>query len=93
MALDIDLAKLPIGAGVTEAASALNVPAAVFAAEGGEDYELLATLPPRAAAKLKHGAAEVGLPFTLIGTVQAGEGVRLHLDGAEVSIAGYDHFR
>ena len=93
VALDIDLAKLPIGAGVTEAASALNVAAAVFAAEGGEDYELLATLPPRAAAKLKRGAAEVGVPFTLIGTVQAGEGVRLHLDGTEVSIAGYDHFR
>jgi len=33
------------------------------------------------------------VPFTLIGSVQAGAGVRLHLDGAEVSIAGYDHFR
>ncbi len=50
-------------------------------------------LPPRVAAKLKRGATEVGVPFTLIGSVQAGEGVRLHLDGAEVSIAGYDHFR
>ena len=93
VSLDIDLAKLPLGAGVTEAASALNVSAAAFAAEGGEDYELLATLPPRAAAKLKRGAAEVGVPFTLVGTVRVGEGVRLHLDGAEVSIAGYDHFR
>ena len=93
VALDIDLAKLPIGAGVTEAASALQVSPAVFAAEGGEDYELLATLPPRAAAKLKQAAAELRVPFTLIGSVHAGEGVRLHLDGQEISIAGYDHFR
>jgi thiamine-monophosphate kinase len=93
VALDIDLARLPIGAGVSEASSVLQVDPAAFAAEGGEDYELLATLPPRAAAKLKRAAAEVGVPFTLIGSVTAGEGVRLHLDGAEVSIAGYDHFR
>lgn len=91
--LEIDLAKLPIGAGVTETASALQVAAAVFAAEGGEDYELLATMPPRVAARLKRATAEVGVPFTLIGSVLQGEGVRLHLDGAEVSIASYDHFR
>lgn len=93
VALDIDLARLPLGAGVTEAAAVLQVAPPVFAAEGGEDYELLATLPPRAGARLKGAAAEVGVPFTLIGSVQAGVGVRLHLDGVEVSIAGYDHFR
>ncbi len=93
VALDIDLAKLPVGAGVTEAASVLQVSPAAFAAEGGDDYELLATVPPRAAARLKQAAAEVGVPFTLIGSVQEGVGVRLHLDGVEMSIAGYDHFR
>ena len=91
--IDIDLAKLPIGAGVSEAAAALQTSAATFAAEGGEDYELLVTLPPRAAARLAGAPAELGLPFTLIGTVLKGSGVRLHLDGTEVSLAGYDHFR
>ncbi len=93
VALDIDLARLPLGAGVTDAAAVLQVAPPVFAAEGGEDYELLATVPPRAAARIKGAAEEVGVPFTLIGSVQAGGGVRLHLDGVEVSIAGYDHFR
>jgi thiamine-monophosphate kinase len=93
VALDIDLAKVRLGAGVTETASALQVAPGVFAAEGGEDYELLATVPPRSAPRLVRAAADVGVPFTLIGSIVAGEGVRLHLDGVEVSIAGYDHFR
>jgi thiamine-monophosphate kinase len=93
VSLEIDLVKVPLGAGVSEAALAMQVPAAVFAAEGGEDYELLATLPPRSAARLKRATGEIGIPFTLIGSVRAGEGVRLHLDGTDVVLSGYDHFR
>lgn len=93
VALDIDLGALPLGAGVSEAASASGTPAAVFAAEGGEDYELLATLPPRAGARLRSRASELGVPVTLIGTVRAGTGVHFRLDGTEHTLTGYDHFR
>jgi thiamine-monophosphate kinase len=93
VALEIDLGTLPLGAGVSEAASASGTPASVFAAEGGEDYELLAALPPRAGARLRSRASELGVPVTLIGTVRAGAGVHFRLDGAEHTLTGYDHFQ
>jgi thiamine-monophosphate kinase len=86
--LDIDLALLPVGPGVREIAG--DVPAAVFAARGGEDYELLAALPP--GTDVAGAAARLGVPLTRIGSVVAGTGVRFHLAGSEVDLHGYDHF-
>jgi thiamine monophosphate kinase len=37
--------------------------------------------------------AHAGIPLTGVGSVEAGEGVRLLLDGNPVEVAGYDHFR
>ena len=65
----------------------------MFAAEGGEDYELLAALPPRRPRSSSAGRWS-GVPFTRIGSVHAGEGVSLALDGREISTSpGIDHFR
>ncbi len=61
-----------------------RVPLAAGATVGdlgfGEDYELLATTPD-------------DLGFPVIGSVEAGEGVVLTLDGRPAELPGWDHFR
>jgi thiamine-monophosphate kinase len=50
----------------------------------GEDFELLATVPP---------SNSLLLGFPLIGHVEAGEGVELRLRGEPYELPGYEHFR
>lgn len=91
--LEIDLARLPLDAGVAAAAELEGVAAPVFAGRGGEDYELLAAMPAEfgdQAARALAGVAEVSV--TRIGTVVAEPGVRFRLGGALVELAGFDHF-
>jgi len=61
---------------------------------GGDDYELLFTVPPEREAALAAASQRVGLPVTEIGVVAAGEGVRV-LDAAGQPLhfarAGYVH--
>ena len=45
VSLEIDLSTIPVSPEVTEEAARLGVPPEQFAAEGGEDYELLVALP------------------------------------------------
>lgn len=63
-----------------------------FVLTGGDDYELLFTLPAgRDAAELQRGA---GVVLTRIGTIVAGYG--LEVDGAPLgrdAVHGFDHFR
>lgn len=64
-------------------------------ATAGDDYELLWTAPPAAGPTLARLAAELALPLTEIGVVEAGAGVRLlDANGREVPVAapGYRHF-
>jgi len=92
VALGLDLDLLPLAPSVRAAAGELSIAPAQFAAEGGEDYELLVTLPTEfvAADQLR---AECGIPLTRIGSVGAGAGVRLRLGSVDVTLAGFDHFR
>ena len=90
--LRLDLDRLPLAPSVRAAAGALGVAPARFAAEGGEDYELLVTLP-REFARADELQAACGIPLTRIGAVAAGSGVRLELGGVELTLAGFDHFR
>jgi thiamine-monophosphate kinase len=92
VALELDLDLLPLAPSVRAAAGELGIAPAQFAAEGGEDYELLVTLPAEFAAA-DELRAECGIPLTRIGSVSAGAGVRLRLDGVDVTLAGFDHFR
>ena len=92
-ALEIDLALLPVHPDVEDAARLAGVAPAQFAAQGGEDYELLATMPavfgPADAARI---AEETGVALTRIGVVLAGSGVRFLLAGEPIRLHGFDHF-
>jgi len=83
VALRIDLGTLPLDAAIGE--SGIDGEPAGFAAQGGEDYELLVAMPAAF-----RGTSE--FPLTRIGEVSAGLGVTLTQDGRPVTLAGYDHF-
>jgi thiamine-monophosphate kinase len=56
---------------------------------GGEDFELLFTLPPERESEL------AGLPVTVIGRMEAGSGVRVLDDrgnALNLGAGGYRHF-
>jgi thiamine-monophosphate kinase len=66
-----------------------------FALAGGEDYELLVAVRPRAFAHLAaRFRARFGRPLHRIGTLRAGTGVAFARDGKEEPVArtGWDHF-
>jgi thiamine-monophosphate kinase len=94
VALEIELGRLPLGLGVQETAAHFQEDPHLFAATGGEDYELLVTLPSDF--EIEHVTRferEAGIPLTCIGAVMAGEGARLLLGGHDVTLSGFDHFR
>lgn len=62
---------------------------------GGDDYELCFTLAPERAGELPALSAALDLPLTLVGRIEAGEGVRvLDRDGAALALGrgGWTHF-
>jgi thiamine-monophosphate kinase len=92
--LELALETVPVAAAAITAAKRLDIPVQQFAAEGGEDYELLAALPPEFGAT---GAREFEetcrIALTRVGTVKRGSGVRAELAGRPLALRGYDHFR
>jgi thiamine-monophosphate kinase len=93
VALEIELERVPVAAPAFAEAQRSGVEAPRFAAEGGEDYELLVALPrqfgERDAPELTHAC---GVALTIVGSVRAGAEVRFALHGREVALGGYDHF-
>jgi thiamine-monophosphate kinase len=59
------------------------------ALHGGEDYELLFTLPPRVRVPKSYR----GLPITRIGVVEEGKPGRVRRFGRPLAPGGFDHFR
>jgi thiamine-monophosphate kinase len=93
VAIAIELERLPLGAGVIEAANASGESPGAFAARGGEDYELLVVLPEAfSSGQAATFEAETAIPLTRIGTVKTGAGVELTLAGMPVPLRGFDHF-
>jgi thiamine-monophosphate kinase len=92
--LELELAKLPVAAGVPEVASQLGRDPAQFAATAGEDYELCACLSEAALALVQ--AQWSGLhdgrlpPLTVVGRVGSGAGELTWTD-ASLPLAGYEH--
>jgi len=87
---EIDVSRVPTAPGMVVAPGEHPK---VFAARGGEDYELLAAMPPEFGdADAADFARTLSLPLTRVGRLAAGRGVALLLDGAEVFAPGHDHF-
>ena len=82
----IDLDLVPADPAAAEEARRSGEDPATFAARGGEDYELLAAMPP------EFDRTGAPLALTRIGTVEPGSGATLLRGGAEVRLSGFDHF-
>jgi thiamine-monophosphate kinase len=88
--IELDAGAVPVAAGVAEVAAALGADPLELAATGGEDYELLACVPPEQRATAE-GALTDGAGITWIGRVQEGApGVRWK--GAPPASAGWRGF-
>jgi len=91
--LSLDLQRLALASGVSAVLE--NEPPRFRGASledalhGGEDYELLFTLPPR----VKLPAAHEGVLLTRIGSIERGKPGRVLFLGRPLAVRGYDHFR
>jgi thiamine-monophosphate kinase len=91
VALEIDLGRLPLASDVIAVATRSGSTPAQFAAEGGEDFELLVALPPRFDAA-ESFLRECGIPLTRVGVAKEGSGVRFLLESRPVVLRGFNHF-
>ncbi len=105
-----DLAKLCAASGVTAVIDAPSIPASETAAgllsrgvvglealiAGGDDYEILCTVPEARADAFAEAAQQAGVAVTDIGTIMAGEGLPQFLDGEGRELAltrlSHSHF-
>jgi thiamine-monophosphate kinase len=94
VALRFETGSLPLEKGVAEVAAAAGCDPLQLAVSGGEDYELLAALPPDRLTTASRRIAEMAeTTLTEIGQVTEGEGVELRLPGGGLlATGGYDHF-
>jgi thiamine-monophosphate kinase len=87
------LEAVPLAACVAEIASAAGAEGRAWGLDGGEDFELLLAVAPRAFGYLAaRYRAHFGRDLLAIGKLTRGEGVR-DAGGAAIAAAGYDHFR
>jgi thiamine-monophosphate kinase len=91
----IDRNRIPLSAGFKRLAEALGEDPEETALSGGEDYELLVTLPPETAERLGSRAVLSGTPLTEIGIVSTDRGVWHHRGDTprRLSPSGFQHFR
>ncbi|WP_375458468.1 thiamine-phosphate kinase [uncultured Enterovirga sp.] len=96
----LDLDRIPLSPAAQAAlASAPAAPAAPVLldrlAGGGDDYEILFTLPPERWDAMRRDAAAIGLALTIVGEVRDGEGpLALRRGGSPTTIASpsFQHF-
>jgi thiamine-monophosphate kinase len=93
MRLEIDLERVPVAEGVADVAGGEEA-AIELAASGGEDFELLATVPREHFDTAVQAVADAGSTLTEIGYVTDGEGVAMRLPGGgELEPRGFDQRR
>ena len=92
-ALAIEAGSLPLAKGVAEVAAAAGRDPLQLAVSGGEDYELLAALPPEALAEASSGIGEAAeTTLTPIGEALPGSGAQIRLPGGgRLKPTGFDH--
>ncbi len=92
----ITIDDVPVAPAVVLGAEALGIDAVALALSGGEDYELLATIPPDAYGVARAELLDTfGVDLTDVGEIVEGSGVVGEgADGAEEPLApaGWDHF-
>ena len=88
--LEVDPEALPLAPGVAEVASSAQRDPIELALAGGEDYELLFTIP---ADRWAAAVASAGVPLTRLGRALDGEGLRsTGPDAPDLdAIRGYEH--
>jgi thiamine-monophosphate kinase len=93
--MQIEAGSLPIAQGVRDWHAVHGGDAVETAVAGGDDYELLFTVPPSWRGRLRAVRMDVGdLPITRIGAVTRNRDVVLSAStGARALPAGFDHFR
>jgi thiamine-monophosphate kinase len=96
VAIELELEALPLAAGVAELAAILGEDPGVFAARGGEDFELCFCVSPAGRAVVEAALAEASavIPVTWIGEVVGSgpEGARFRdLRHSHTGLAGYEH--
>jgi thiamine-monophosphate kinase len=89
----VDVARLPLSRALTAVAGAQR--ARDFALGGGDDYELLVSIPPAHFDALASRAGALNLTLTVIGELRRGNEVQWALEGRPYApaVAGYSHFR
>jgi thiamine-monophosphate kinase len=91
--LEIDLERVPVADGVAEVAGG-DEAALELAASGGEDFELLVTIPRERWDDAAQAMADTGTKLTEVGYVTEGQGVTLRLPGGgELAPRGFDQRR
>jgi thiamine-monophosphate kinase len=87
----LDLERLPVSSSLATRHAPADCES--FVLRGGDDYELLFTLPADAAAAIE-AATPAAVPLHRIGAIEEGRGVRCLRDGRPTGIeaGGYDHF-
>jgi thiamine-monophosphate kinase len=91
-AIEVELGRLPLDAGVAAVARAAGRDPAELAATGGEDFELLVCAPGSTRAQLERAARAADSEITWIGSVGPGAGVTFRRpDGSAVQLRGYEH--
>jgi thiamine-monophosphate kinase len=89
----VDKSALPLSRALHLLAEMEALDPVELALAGGDDYELLFTVPENAVGSLDAHRDELGVPVTRIGTVEAGSGTVLR-DGAlarDIASLGHDH--
>src|SRR6266540_1871545 len=96
VAATIHLADIPVAAGLSDIVDIVHAQPLDLALSGGEDYELLATLPAPAVSRAREQLGErFGTALTDIGEIRDGEGlVTADAEGTERPLEpkGWDHF-
>jgi len=92
--VEVEIERLPVQAGVREVAAAAGVDPVDLATAGGEDYELLVTVPPDRLDEAIEAIAETDLRLSPIGEITAGEGTVIRgRDGSRREPRGFDQLR
>ena len=92
VALAIDADRVPIQAGVAEVAAASGASAVELGLGGGEDYELIATLPVDRVEAAGAALGELGIRLSVIGEAGPGSGVELSEGGSRrPAVSGFEH--